>query len=231
MTPFTHCLLCLSLCVAIPAFADPDFSVSTFDSGTDGWEPDNPWTTSDVNGITSGNNYLAMDVGAALGNRGSKMTTYNPTAAWTGDYQSAGVTSIRMNIANWSSTDTLDLRIALGNESSPQATTGTWWLSSSSIQIAPNTSWFEVFIPLSAGDMTKVSNLIGVFGNDTYQDTLGNIQSVRILSSALPIAAVGDNFVGLVGIDNVRLVPENSQFSLIAAIGGLTLAMRRRRRL
>jgi hypothetical protein len=217
-------LLSLFLSVSVCLLADPSFVTSTFDSGSEGWQP---WATSDVNGLSPGNSYLNItaDGEGVFG----KMITFNINPEWTGDYYSAGVNGIWMDIANMSVSDTVYLRIALGNRASPQQTGGTWFISQSSIVIPTLSSWTNVFLPLMESDLTVVGNLSGEMGTDSYADTFSDIQNIRILSAAIPLGAIGDEFVGDVGIDNVALVPEPGVLSMVGA-GLITLALCRRRR-
>ena len=68
--------------------------------------------------------------------------------------------------------------------------------------------------------MHRVGNLGGTIGLDTFEDTLSNINGLRILSSTLGFAAIGDEFYGVVGMDNIQLVsvPEPSQIALIIGL-------------
>ena len=199
-------LLLFSSCL----LADPTFVTSTFDDGSEGWQP---WTTSSVNGITPGNSYLniAADGEAEAG----KMITFSWETEWTGNYYSAGVTGIRMDISNMSDSDTVFLRVALANRASPQQTGGTWFISQNPIVVPMLSSWTNVFLPLNEGALVVVGNLSGELGTDSYQDTFSDIRNIRILSAAVPLGAIGDEFVGNVGVDNVALVPEPTTLPLV----------------
>jgi hypothetical protein len=214
------------LALTLIGAANPNFITSTFETGLNGWEPDNPWTTSDIDGLTPGNDYLRIE--AVGSGKGGKMITFNPTSEWTGNYFSAGVTGIRMDVSNWSESDTVFLRIALGNRANPQQSGGTWFLSNTAIVIPNDGVWSNVFLPLNEPDLVRVANLIGEVGTDTYAATFSDIRNIRILSAEIPLGAIGDEFVGNVGIDNIMLVPEQSQLPLAIGIGLAVIGIRKR---
>lgn len=204
-------------------WADPSFVTSTFDAGSEGWQP---WATSGVNGLSPGDPHLniAADGVGVYG----KMITFNKTPEWTGDYYSAGVTGIQLDISNTSSSDTVFLRVAVGNRASPQQSGGTWFISQSAVVVPTLSGWTNVFLPLTESDLTIVGNLPGEIGTDSYETTFGNILNIRILSAAIPLGAIGDEFVGDVGIDNVALIPEPAALSMIG-LGAAVLALHRKR--
>jgi|GEM_PF-1942379 len=212
--------------IACSLFADPTFVTSTFSTGNEGWQPDN-WKTNNVNGLSLGNPYLkiAADGDGALG----KMITFNQTSEWTGDYMSASVTGIRLDIANMSDFDNVHLRIALGNRASPQQPGGTWWISNTATLIPINSSWSNVFLPITESDMIVIGNLNGESDNDSFADTFSNIQSIRILSAVVLDSPIGDEFFGDVLVDNIALVPEPSTLPLIGLGAGMLLLHRRKK--
>jgi hypothetical protein len=191
-------------------FGDPIFTTNTFDNGSEGWQP---WTTNDVNGISPGNPYLRI-AADGIGKFG-KMLTFNWEPEWTGNYISAGVTGIRLDISNMSTSDDVYLRIALGNRASPQQSGGTWWISKTATFIPLQSGWTSVELPFAEADMQVVGNIMGESDNESFADTLSDIQNIRILSAAVPLGATGDEFFGDVGIDNVALVPEPATLPMI----------------
>jgi hypothetical protein len=217
-------LVSLFFSLSLGLLADPTFTTSTFDSGNEGWQP---WATSSVNGITPGNSYL--NIAADGEEERGKMVTFNWNAEWTGDYYSAGVTGIELDISNMSDSDVVYLRVALGNRASPQQTGGTWFISQFSIVIPTLSPWSRVLLPVNESDLTIVGNLTGEIGTDSYEETFSDIRNIRILSAAIPLGAIGDEFVGNVGIDNVAMVPEPSTVPMIGIGVGMLLLYKRRR--
>ena len=75
--------------------------------------------------------------------------------------------------------------------------------------------WGNYFLPISENDMLVVGNIEGESDNESFSDTISNIGNIRILSSVTPIGAIGDEFFGNVGIDNIALVPEPTTLPMI----------------
>ena len=205
---------------------------SHFTDDLDDWHPLNPWQHDSVDGISPGNSYLRMPVGMTNGNKGSKLIAFNPNAPWTGDLLAAGVSGLRLDFANWSQDDDAHLRIVFGNSASPQQTGGTWWISSVPIVRPIETGWTETYLPINSNSMVRVGNLSGELGIDTFEETLQDVQGFRILSSVLGQAAIGDTFVGVVGMDNIQLigVPESRLSAFLAGSAVLAITLLRRRR-
>ena len=193
--------------------------VSNFSSDTEGWE--GGWRErSTIDGLSEGNWYMRLPVGINSGNRGSKLISYNPTDAWTGDFLTKGVTGISLNFANWSDSDPAYLRIALSNMANAQQSGGTWWVSNTPVYFAPESGWGTANFLISESSMHRVGNLTGELGLDTFDQTMSNINGLRILSSTLGYAAIGDEFYGIVGFDNIELIgiPEPSTIALILGL-------------
>jgi hypothetical protein len=202
---------------------------SDFSNDLEGWEPLNPWLRSSVNGMSEGDFYMRMPVGINPGNRGSKLIAFNPTDAWTGDFVAKGVTGVSLNFSNFSESDPVYLRIAISNLASPQQSGGTWWVTDAYEFFAPESGWGNVSFQINESSMHRVGNLSGELGLDTFEETMSNINGFRILSSTLGYAAIGDEFYGVVGMDDIQLVtiPEPSFISLLLAIFSFTFFYQR----
>ena len=184
-------------------------SVFSNDTEAEGWQ--GGWrTVSTIDGISEGDWYMRLPVGINPGNRGSKLISHNPTAAWTGNFISKGVTGISLDFANWSESDPAYLRIAISNMANAQQSGGTWWVSNVPIYFAPESGWGAASFLIDSDNMHRVGNLTGDLGTDTFNETLADIKGFRILSSTLGLAAIGDEFYGYVGMDNIQLtaIPE-----------------------
>jgi hypothetical protein len=206
-------------------------TIATFDDGPDGWQP---WMTDTTNGLTPGNPYLAIEADGA--GAFGRAITFNSTEAWTGDYISAGVTDLKLNVANMSDIDDLKLRVAIGNRASPMQSGGSWWVSANAINLSAVTessgvTWIEATLSLRESDLVRVGNLNGELGTDTYEETLRDIRNFRILSLNLPFAAIGDEYIGTVALDNIRLavIPEPSIGIYLLLIMAYTLSRRSRK--
>lgn len=219
------CASCLALSQSLLAL--PSFNLADFADDLEGWEPNDPWVRSDIDGIGSGNPYLKIEPNG-IGGRGSRMITFNIDSEWTGDYVSAGVTGIRMDVTNRIGSDPLYLRIVIGNRANPQQTGGSWWISESAITITAGSDWSTYQLPLAESDMKRVGNLEGEVGTDSYAETLSDVKNIRILSAIIGQNPIGDLFLGEVGIDNIQFVPEPKQFALVLGIlTGITSISRR----
>jgi hypothetical protein len=203
---------CFGVSLAASPFTLP---VSHFSDGIDGWRPDFPWTVE----AGGGDPFLFLPVDGE--GQGGKLITFTLQPEWTGNYTEKGVTGISLEIANWSDSDPIHLRIALGTRANPQQTGGTWLISNSAIFIPENTDWQTVFIPINEGAFEVVGNLTGEIGTETVGEVLQNVVNLRILSAAIPLGAIGDEFFGDVGMDAIALVPEPAGWSLF--LGGLVL--------
>jgi len=182
-------------------------SPSTFDSDSEGWKP---WSAATAGGQTNsgglapgdGNYVIAADGVQQYG----RMITYHVGDAWTGDYQSAGVTGIVMHIANRSTTDDVHLRITIANRTSPMEVGGTWWMAKTAIIVSAGQDWSLARLPIDAASFQKVANLNGSTGADTFAQVMGDVRSIRILSAFLGTIPIGDFFVGDVALDNITLL-------------------------
>lgn len=219
-------LLCTAGISLLPfaVCADPTFGVNTFDSGNEGWQP---WATDTAGGISPGNPYFKIEADG-IGKFG-RMITFNWEPEWTGDYMSTGVSGLQLDLANMSDSDEVFLRVALGNRASPQQSGGTWWVSKTAQIVPLESGWTSVFLPIAESEMVVVGNIEGQSDNESFADTLSDIRNIRIISAAVPFGAIGDEFYGDVGIDNVALVPEPSTLPMIG-IGIVILVLCKRRR-
>jgi hypothetical protein len=138
---------------------------------------------------------------------------------WTGDYLSAGVIQITADVNNLSSTQPLELRLALGNAT--RARNGSWFASTDSISLDPGSGWTAVSFSLAQTDLTAVQ------GNDSYNDVLSSVAALRILSSTSPNNR-GDQITASIGIDNINAIPEPGAAALLSLTGLLLLRRRRR---
>ena len=111
----------------------------------------------------------------------------------------------------------------------PQQSGGTWWASSTPIYFAPESGWGNATFQINESSMQRVGNLTGELGLDTFEDTMTDINGFRILSSTLGYGAIGDEFYGVVGMDNIQLIsiPEPNFTFFLLAIFLLTQFSRR----
>lgn len=201
---------------------------SNFTGGFDGWMPSHIWAIgSEAN---NGNEYLQMNVGMNPGNQGSRLVAYTQASEWTGNYITRKVDSVKFDFFNSSSFETATIRIALSSAASPQVADSNWWVSNQSYAILPNSNWMNLSFQIGADLFSKVGIINGQPGMESFNETLANIYTLRIISSTLGDIAIGDEFFGTVGMDNIQLIaiPEPNMSFLFMALLILVFSFKRK---
>ena len=177
----------------------------------------------------AGDNFLQVTSHETHGTTpgGNRLTFFN-RLQWTGDYTAAGITAIAMDLKNISSSEILNMRIAINGGFGPSFNfTGGVFTTSASISLISGSDWTRAVFSLLPGDLIPISG--GTGGNTTGNDvqaTLANVLELRLLNSAtpdwsgLPIAAT-------LGVDNLLAVPLPPALALFGS--GLAVLMARRR--
>ncbi len=152
------------------------------------------------------------------GGPGSRLVAMN-SDQWSGDYDAAGITGIRMDVNNIGATD-LSLRLMfLDSDGLPTPQEA---VSSIAIFVPSGSGWMSILFPTAASDLTALTGSVDA--------ALSGADSIRLFhgpSVGFPPAAI----VATLGVDNVTAVPEPASVLLFAAgIGLLTASFRRRRR-
>lgn len=154
---------------------------------------------------------------------GGRWLMWNDDARWSGDYLSAGVSSIMFDFNNLSGND-VDANVRIGFDGD-----GGWFVSDA-INVVDQSDWQTIGFEL--GDLTHIA---ASGGTGVLNDTLGSVSRFEILSSLnSPSFAAGgdilrgDSIVADFRIDNISAVPEPSAgLFLIGAISGLVVRRRR----
>ena len=206
-------------CVCAPAaLAAPTlFQVIDFQSGSNqGWvngsAGDDPDNMDNGGPLGQGDSYLHV---SAVGGGGplSRLVVYNTNQRWTGNFASAGVSAVRMDLKNFSS-QPLSMRIAF------RETGGTWYATTTPFTLAPDNAWHEATF--------NVSNVSIVSGGSTPVPTgLTQVNEFLILHSPSPDFR-GASISAAFGVDNITAVPEPTVAAL-ATLALLPLLSRRRR--
>jgi hypothetical protein len=171
--------------------------VDNFEDGTtQGWihggASSNPPTNQSVGG-TDGN-FLRNPSSGGSG-AGSRHALLNRTQ-WIGDFVSAGIPSITMDVRNNGAT-TLNLRLAFASQSAFSSIVP-HWVSTNSIDIAVGSGWTTITFPIDVASMSQ-----SPFAQpDTYANVMGACVQMRIISSAA-LNHKGDLIVGELDIDNI----------------------------
>ena len=106
-----------------------------------------------------------------------KLVVFN-SSQWAGNYLSAGVNAISMSANNFGSSN-LALRLAFGNDTDPDSG-GTWFSSSSAINLPSGSGWTNISFPIGANDLTRVQ------GSASYTTLMGAVDTLRLLHSTTP---------------------------------------------
>lgn len=214
-------LILLILCHGfffVQSWAINPIVTSNFTNGFGDWMPSHIWDIGTES--NDGNNYLEMNVGMNSGNQGSRLVIYTQGNDWAGNYITKNVHSVNFDFFNSSSFETATIRIALSSAASPQVAESNWWVSNDSYSILPGSDWANLSFAIGEGLFSKVGIINGQPGTESFNETLANIYTLRIISSTLGDIAIGDEFYGTVGVDNIRLmaIPEPSMAPLLFGI-------------
>lgn len=146
--------------------------------------------------------------------------TFPPSfnSQWTGNYIAEGVNRIEFDLNNMSAV-TLSIRIAFKTD----ITQGSSGYLSAAVVLAPGSGWQHFSISITQASLTAIG------GPAAYNTFFANgFAEMRIINEAGSTNLNGDPVTGILGIDNIRAVPEPSTVAL--AVGGaLFLGARLRR--
>ena len=127
----------------------------------------------------------------------SKLVTFN-NAQWQGDYLSAGVTFISMDVRNLSSSIIL-LRLAFeGSYNSSMR-----WSSTNPIAVVPGQGWQTIIFPIDENSLTNITP-----SGITYDAAFDSLTEVRIIHNDVP-SWEGDVIDAVLDVDNIQARNEN----------------------
>ena len=215
--------------------------LSDFTSQTDGWAGGADHFLSTQDAIDPGNSYFREEINMFGGETTkNRMVVRRPVAStvigsdpWLGNFNAKGIQSVELDFNNWSTDEPVYLRLALSNVAKPMISTGTWWVSTTYATFLPGSGWGSASFNITEAEMQRVGDFNGGFGQDTFEETLSDIQGFRFIASSTGSSALGDEFSGAIGVDNVRLIssiPEPSRFAVIMALLATISLLRRRPR-
>ena len=135
-----------------------------------------------------------------------RLTVFN-RSQWAGDFLSAGVTAVEMDLRNFGDSP-LSIRIGLKQS----ATIGSpGFASTVGFSLPVDGLWHHATFLLDAADLTRLNSTTLLL--DTL---LSNVAEFRILNSGAP-SLTGGFIVGQLGVDNIVAVPEPSALLLLTA--------------
>ncbi|MEX2138730.1 MAG: PEP-CTERM sorting domain-containing protein [Pirellulales bacterium] len=172
--------------------------VDNFEDGTlQNWQagglvnPNRP--TNVVNGgpMGSGDNFMRLTSNGSFG-AGGKLVVFN-TSQWSGNYLTADIASIQMQVNNTGSTS-LVLRLIFDDKDHGQTLT-----TKAPINVAPGTGWTTISFPLDS------ANLMG----GTFNTVMASVTEFNLVHSPniIPTRSVAPNISAQLGVDNITAVP------------------------
>ena len=213
-----HCIILTLVisCVLLPPFAQAVVlnQVDTFQDGTaQGWNP------TGVTNIPTGGPAGASDnfIQVSSGTFGTfpNLATKNSDARWIGNYTSAGVTKLEIDLRNLQTT-ALEIRAVLFNTNTNRAT------STVAFNLPVDSNWHHAIFSIQAADLTVVS------GAAPLSTILGNVTQIMFREDTGGPSSGGSNISSQMGLDNISATPEPACLILLAA--GLPFVVARRRR-
>ncbi len=197
---------------AFPAASDADAAtlgvVSDFETGSQGWSsgfrnPNPPVVVADGGPQGIGDAFLRVTANGDPGfpGPGGKLVFFNPLAPWRGNYTSAGIAAIEMDLKNLTEA-ALEIRIEIEG---PIASNHI--ISTTAAQLAAFQDWTHFRIPIEATD----------FAGANVAAALANVREIRIFHNPEATESMlAPPIVAQLGFDNIRAVPEPSTLLLLA---------------
>ncbi len=190
--------LFFSILISTSVCAQTVGQVDDFEDGTvQGWviglaggaTPPNPPTNESTGGPAGVDDNFLQYASTGTSVAGSKMIIQNFDSRWLGDFTTAGIVRIKMDVRVTGAD--LDLRITLlGN--------GHRISTANAVTVTAGTGWTSIIIPISASDMVSVQG-----GNATdVVNALASVTEMRILSSPTP-SWQGETIAATLDVDNI----------------------------
>jgi len=136
-------------------------------------------------------NFLRVQSDGSTGSSGQLVTFNN--AQWAGNYVTAGITYISMDVRN-SGASLITLRLSFFNTA---WTNDPKWSSINPIAVLPGQGWSTIIFPINAAAMSRLGH------TNAYNTDFNNIHEFRILHNDAP-AWDGDPIQASLDIDNIQ---------------------------
>ncbi|PTM06502.1 MAG: hypothetical protein DA407_11750 [Bacteroidetes bacterium] len=185
LTLFLICFIGSLTFAQVTAEQVDDFEDGTTQGWIEGGASPNPPTNITTGGPSGANDNYLQDLSAGGGGAGSRMVFYNQSQ-WTGDYTTQSIVAIKFHVKV--ETNDLNIRVAFDGGGGRFCTTN-------SVNIIAGSGWSYVVVPILSSDFTAV-------GGSDINDTLADVNTMRILSSSTP-SWVGESIVATLEVDNI----------------------------
>jgi hypothetical protein len=163
----------------------------------------------------AGDRYLQItSIGG--GGPGSHLTAFNRDQ-WLGNYISAGVNGIDMDLLNTGDV-TLSIRIAFKLDTS----FGAPGYLSQAFLLPPDSAWHHALFSITPGSMIPVGS------PPPFNTFFMNPAELRIINEVGTSNLVGDPIAAQLGVDNIRAVPEPATWILLSLAIPIALILRKR---
>lgn len=191
-----------------------DFQTGTTESWTNGAPIADPVNIANGGPLGAGDRF--MQIVSDGSGAGGRLTVFNRNQ-WIGNYNTAAVTQIEMDLKNLGATP-LEIRLSFKTNISGGSS---GYVSTTAFSISNDGSWHHAIFDLS--------DLTGIGGPAALATFFNNPAEMRILHSALPNTVHGDDIVATLGVDNILAVPEPGSV-LLGGFGAIAMLLRRRRK-
>lgn len=149
----------------------------------------------------------------------NRLAMFNVDAAWTGDYEAAGVTAIRAAMRTTHS-GPLSMRLVLFGAGS----TNNRWTTTDPAILPNDGQWHDLLFPVTESGLSNISLIAGA----AYHDVITAVDRILFRHQEGPPAQGGTPIDATVDIDDIRAVPEPASLVLLAL--GALMGRRRCRR-
>lgn len=217
--------LVLGLATVLPVDASAQITrnqIDTFETATtlnwaNGGAFGTPQPTVVTGGMGGANDHYLQVTADGSGPQG-RLSVFNRTQ-WLGNYNAAGVNAVEMDLRNFSATV---LAIRIGYKVSP-VSGSPGYSSTTGFTLANDGLWHHAVFSLADTAMSPIN-----LPSTSFNTLLNGPGEMRILHSATP-SLTGDNVVAVLGVDNIKAVPEPVGILAVALMGAV-IAVRCRRR-
>ena len=198
--------------ISLSELDDFETSPTTLGWQEGGASPNPPVRVQSTANPLSGNRFFLRNVASGGFSAGGRQIMFNG-AQWAGDYLTAGVSAINLDLRNSGATD-LTVRLAF------QFSTGARAATADALDLDAGSGWVNTTFDIL--DLVYVDGTSGMAGED-----LEGVIQLRILAAESP-AFRGDPIPSTLDADNILAVPAPGAAALFAGLAGLAGARRRR---